>query len=363
MNKRLLALLLLLIALLLIIFSSSFLLYKPQVTNALATRTKSVSYTQEAEVKMTETSLYHLSETNVAITKTQAALPTSTSIPTSTATSTPPPIVTPCQAQVTANLATLSLYPGAYNGNDLTVTNGNIVNVIGRVKDGGWYLVQHLDGKMMWARSDTIQFSDSGCTLPQQSLAYLLGLINNNSKIVVDETFSGNEYFWNIDGESQSPLITSYNDAYLQINSRNAYAKFLNSDRAILPNEELFTLLMNFERLNVSTDSYVGVRFRSNKINYYELRILPTCALEIYKNEKLLFSQNVLTGRNNCKDELADTLLMQLKPENTLSVSVNGSIPVDIALGEMEMTFPEGIFEISAFRSIVNFYYLVITTP
>ena len=189
------------------------------------------------------------------------------------------------------------------------------------------------------------------------------GAVTIEARVVVEETFSGNEYFWNINDVPQSPIVTSYNDAYLELESRIAASAVLASSRAKLGVREPFSLLLGYERGNISTDSYVGVRFRSDGANFYELRILPSCALEVYKREQLLFSQVAPMNENDCNDNIADGLSLNLDNNNVLTVALNDSLPIEINLGDFDFDYLDGYFELVAFRSTVKFYYMVIVTP
>lgn len=363
MNAKQRSIAFLVVALICLLFSAALIIAQPYIGMTLATRTKIVSLTDAANIVLSETAQAAVMQTQAAMTQTQAAIPTNTSTPTNTPLPTPQPASNICSATLTRDKVDVFTLPGGSILKDSVRLDINSpVSVLGRVKDEGWYFVQTLESKR-WVRSDYIKLDDPDCSLVEFSLAYLLGYLDNGAKIVVDETFSGNEYFWNVNDDPQFPLLTDYREAYLSLEDRNGTQKILSSPKSIVNANTPFTLIVSFDRLNISSDSYPAIRFRSNGLNYYEVRILPNCEVSVYKTDLLLLTQKAVTDENGCgADGISDSLRLDLNADNTLAVTVNDSTAIDINLGEADVNQTEGKIELVAFRSVISLYYLVVVT-
>lgn len=371
-NAKIRAIIVVVIALVCLLAVAGLVISQPIVSNTLATRTKAAFLTDTANMVVLQT-------VQVAQTQTQSAIPTNTNQPTSTLPPTSVPSFTPqplpneCPAIVTkANSIAYTLPGGSISKDGIKLSKNDPITVLGRLKDGGWFYVQSSDSKR-WLRSDYVQLNDPNCNIVEFSLAYLLGYTSNGSSIIADETFKGNQYFWTQNEQQQSPKLTKFGEAYLRLDERQGSPKVLSSQNVALSPDTPFTLLTNFDRLNISSDSYVAVRFNSNGVQYYEVRILPTCELKIYQNDTLLSSQPVQTEANNCgndgsgnepngEDDLSDSLKIQLN-NNVITVTVNDAAPVDVVLNTSQGGDSGGKIELVSFRSVVDFYYLVVVSP
>jgi len=356
MNAKLRSGIFLAVALICLISLAALLITQPYVGMTLATRTKIVSITEAANIALSETA-------QAVMTQTQAAIPTNTSAPTDTPVPTSQPTSNICPATFKRdNVDVFTLPGGSILKDSVRLGKSSSVSVLGRVKDEGWYFVQTSEGKR-WVRSDYVQLDDPGCSIVEFSFAYLLGYLDKGASIV-DETFSGNEYFWSVNGDPQFPLLNDYREAYLKLEDRNGVQKILSSPKVKLGANVPFTLLVSFDRVNISSDSYAAVRFRSNGLSYYEVRILPDCEVSVYKDDTLVLTQKAITDKNGCGDDgISDSLKLNLSANNTLTVTVNGATPIEINLGEADVNQTEGKIELVSFRSVINFYYLVVVTP
>jgi hypothetical protein len=371
-NAKIRAIIVVVIALVCLLAAAGLVISQPMVSNVLATRTKVAYLTDTANMVMLQT-------VQVAQTQTQSAIPTNTNQPTSTLPPTPVPSFTPqplpneCPAIVTkANSIAYILPGGSISKDGIKLSKNDPITVLGRLKDGGWFYIQSSDNKR-WIRSDYVQLTESNCNVVEFSLAYLLGYTSNGYSIIADETFKGNQYFWTLNEQQQSPKITKFGETFLRLEERQGAPKALSSQNVAISPNTPFTLFTNFDRLNLSTDSYVAIRFNSNGLQYYEVRVLPTCELRIYQNDTLLSSQPVQTETNNCgndgsgnepniEDDLSDSLKIQLN-NNVITVTVNDAAPVDVVLNTSGGGDSGGKIELVSFRSVVDFYYLVVVSP
>ena len=305
-----------------------------------------VSATRAGTQAAVETQLAHApTETAVAgATQTEAARPTETGTPTSTPTETPTRTATPpaaivgCAANVVGTERVLYPVPGGGRVRDaVTLPRDSQVTVIGRLEDGGWLQVQTDDGAVGWMRSDMLNLNPPNCQTNIYDLSYLLG-VANGQKVVADDTLISNENGWiNNAGEPLLPVVSAYGDAQLVVNT-NTEDK-LRSSNPVLQDVPVFELATSFGRVNFSTGSYVGVRFRDSGLTYYEVRILRNCQVEVYAVSELAFTRPLDPGENTCVDDQEDWLAVAFSEDNILRVQFNDADSVEIHLDD-----PAGLY-------------------
>jgi hypothetical protein len=333
---------------------------------ATASATAAVAATQLAR-QPTETA-------RAGATLTEAARPTITPTPTRTATPTPTPTVTPtptatqppaivaCSAIAVGAERRLYPVPGGGRVREAVVLpRDGAASVIGRLEDGGWLHVQAGDGTLGWMRRDSLSLNPPGCQPNIYDLSYLLGMTEGRV-VVADDTFISNENGWiNSAGQPVSPVLSPLGDAQLVLTANDV--DFLRPTTPALRDAPAFELATSFARVNFVTGSYVGVRFRSNDLTFYEVRILRNCQIGIYATNGLVFTRPIDPGENTCVDDREDWLRLSFTADNILTVRFNDADPFEVALADPSGLYSGGGIELVASRARATFSFLVVTAP
>jgi hypothetical protein len=216
-------------------------------------------------------------------------------------------------------------------------------------------------------RSDSFEFI-KGCEVPIYELSTLLGMQQEAVSLVVDETFATNQNNWTrSDGEQITLETSTFGESRMVIDARDELV-FVSSDNPQFSNLQVFDLQTTFTRQNLEASSFVGLRFRGDGENYYELRILRDCSLEIYTvsnlgEHEVVFRHSVDSPGNSCSDGVQDYLILSLNASNELLITLNDAEPVRAALADPDGIFIGGEIELVANKVNVAFDFLAITVP
>jgi hypothetical protein len=334
---------------------------------ATASATAAVAATQLAR-RPTETAragatLTEAARPTITPTPTRTATPTQTASPTPTPTATSPAAIVACQA--TAIGAERLLYPvpgGGQVRDAVELPPLGAVSVIGRLEDSGWLHVQAGDGTLGWMSSDALDVEPANCQANIYDLSYLLGLTEGR-EVVADDTLISNENGWtNSAGDPVSPVLGAGGDAQLVLTANNE-VDTLRPSAPALSEVPAFELVTSFSRVNFVTGSYVGVRFRSNGLTFYEVRVLRNCQIGIYATNGLVFTRPVDPGPNTCTDDQADWLRLSFTADNHLTVHFNDADPFEVALADPSGLYTGGGLELVVSRARATFSYVVVTKP
>jgi hypothetical protein len=325
----------------------------PRRTAVLGTRTQTVQFgTQTAD----------------AMTKTAAAFtstPTNTATLTPTATNTPIPTVVSCLATVISPLhVNLYAFPGGGRGGDVVlVRTGSTVYVTAAIDDHAWYQITTSEGATGWMRADYLSLLP-GCIPNTYDLAFILNLLTGNKQPILEDTFSSNKSTWvNAKGEIIYPVEESEPDDYKLVLS-SPYelmtARWQDAPADLKP----FELTTSWGIIPNDIPAYVAFRFLINGPDYYEVRILRDCSVEVYETEKF-FIKHVFDAEDKaCADGRSDFVTISLDSSYTLGIQIN-----DSGKWETQVEDPNGIYakgsglELVAYKAKVSFEWIVITKP
>ncbi|MCC6192715.1 MAG: SH3 domain-containing protein [Anaerolineales bacterium] len=294
--------------------------------------------------------------------------PTDTPTPTATPTATPPAAVVECSATVTGavteNGVERRLYPvpgGGQVRNAAQMPRGGAVTVIGRLEDAGWLQVRSEAGDIGWMRSDTLELEPPGCRTNIYALSYLLGLVEGQV-VITDDTLISNENGWvNGAAEPVSPVLNAYGDAQLHLNTNTQDR--LRPSNPRLSDLPAFQLVTSLSRVNLLSDSYVGVRFRDNGLTYYEVRVQRNCQVGVYAVTEQVFTRPVAPGDNTCTDEQEDWLHLVFTADNLLTVQLNDADPFEVHLDDSAGLYTGGGLALVVNHARASFSFIVITAP
>jgi len=326
----------------------------------IATATAEVVATRIAH-QPTETAIAGATETEFHR-PTATHTPTDTPTPTSTPTATPPAAVVECPASVSETGQSMFPVPGGGQVRDaVSMPRGSVVTIIGRLEDNGWLQVRSAQGPVGWMRSDGVEPNPPTCQANIYDLSFLLGMADGR-RVIADDTLISNENAWtNAAGEPLSPVLSDYGEAQLFLNTNGLDRLRPTSPR--LANVPAFDFATSFTRVNFFSDSYVGVRFRSSSLTYYEVRILRNCRVGVYAVNELVFARPVDPGPNTCTDQQEDWLRLGFTADNHLSVQLNDSDVFEVVLEDDAGLYAEGGIELIVSEARVTFSYVVVTAP
>jgi hypothetical protein len=333
---------------------------------ATASATAAVAATQIAH-RPTETAragatLTEAARPTITPTPTRTPTPTSTASPTPTPTATQPAAIVACQARAVG--ADRRLYPvpgGGQVREAVVLPREGAVSVIGRLEDHGWLHVQAGDGTLGWMESDALRVEPANCQSNIYDLSYLLDLTEDRL-VIADDTLISNENGWTDSaGEPVAPVLSATGDAQIVLTANDV--DYLRPSVPALQEVPAFELATSFSRVNFVTGSYVGVRFRSNGLTFYEVRVLRNCQIGIYATNGLVFTRPIDSGDNTCVDEQEDWLKLSFTAENLLTVEFNDADPFEVALADPSGLYTGGGLELVVSRARATFSFIVVVVP
>jgi hypothetical protein len=301
-------------------------------------------------------------------TQTEAARPTITPTPTDTPTPTPTPTATPpaavveCAATVVGAERWLYPVPGGGQVRDaVLLARGSPATIIARLEDNGWVQVRSEAGDIGWVRSDAVSADPANCQANIYDLSYLLGRAADR-QVIADDTLISNENGWtNGAGEPLSPVLNAFGEAQLVLNT-NSLDRIRPGNRRLreLP---AFELVTSVSRVNLLSDSYVGVRFRVGDLTYYEVRVQRNCQVGVYAINELVFTRPVAAGDNTCTDNQEDWLDIAFTADNLLTIQLNDADPFEVHLEDPSGLYAGGGIELVVNHARASFSFIVVTAP
>ena len=213
----------------------------------------------------------------------------------------------------------LFLYPipsDAISGEWLT--SGAYVEIIGQLNEPVWYKVQ-LFNYTGWVLQAHIRLENENCKVPQVNLAEAIGL---KGTPILEDTFrdSQNWFFPDKPGERPDRIPNSVNNYYLHA---DGYFERVALSAPALEEIGTFELATAYWRQNGGENSsYVGIQY-GNDSQYFEIRVLGTCEIEILTSDGFYEKQATRNERNICKDDISDFLFVRWVGEGLLEVGQN----------------------------------------
>ncbi len=302
-----------------------------------------------------------ISQATDSVVQTMAAIPTGTPSPTPTTTLTIPPQQVLCDATMPGN--SRAIYPVPSQGhtyfNKLVEANSN-VKILGRLADGGWYKVE-ANGQQGWIKSDALKIKDN-CRPTIYDLHYLADWLGTDEQLILDDTFATNANIWINDLTNDNFLAKTnqQGEAFLDVRTEKGEVLVTTSNPR-LNSLSAFSLYTSFSVNSISDQSYIGIRFRNNNNNYYQIILYPAgCNISVYATGNLVFSNEI--NPRICIDRYYDMSLM-LSTDYMLMLQLNGFDPIPINLQDPDGRYSHGNIGLIANEAEVQFDYLVVVSP
>lgn len=285
----------------------------------------------------------------IAAQQTQAVASTLTAIPTATATQTSAPIAKICSAKVVGDTRAFYLFPSiGYKGYQ-NVSVGTPINILGRWPDKGWYKVS-INNAEGWMRNNSIRPDDASCDPVVYTVSYLLGLDEPGSTPLLNDSFASNENVWTDGTGSTIRPTTDPATSEQRLVIESEAQSILEPDNRSIRDVTAFRLVTSVELSSFNaSQGFLGIRFRDNETNYYELRIFPGTLCEVHilaTNQEI---NNFLMDRKACISN-SYYIDLSLSPDSILGLAVNGYV----VISSFNLKDNEGLFENGKVRLVVN---------
>ena len=196
------------------------------------------------------------------------------------------------------------------------------VQVISRLDDRSWYPMKYNDF-YGWMSSDVLDF-DTACPVTN-SLVHMFSLMGSTSlfdnvqSVVVEDTFANTNYTWLDESGSVVEKIVNANGDY-QINiPAIPVRKEITTD--VLDNIKNPIVSFSVTRQSVGADGYIGILFFENFLDYFEIRILNDCSIEVRENN--IPTQVFETLTRKCSIQSAEYVEIETV-DGQVAVSING---------------------------------------
>jgi len=335
-------------------------LYQTQ-TQAAITPSSTSTLTPTYTPTSTFTSTLTPTQTNtITLTPTFTLTPSETPSPTFTLTPTIAPEFVLCDAIVVGT--DRALYPIPSLGhrffNEMLELDTEL-RVYGKLADWGWYKVD-VNGDHGWMRTDHVFITGPGSCKPNAyDLHFLLDQIQPDDELILEDTFAKNTNIWiNSVGEHMHVDAGAQREAQLEIMSTGEDT--ISTTNPKIDNISNFRLLTSFTlKTPIYDDAVVGIRFRDNGMNYYQVDLsFGNCQLVIKETEKEIFSVDL--NQNTCLNRQYD-LLLSVNDANDLVVQINGFDPISINLPDSTDISSHGRIKIVVFNVNMLVDYLVVT--
>lgn len=299
-------------------------------------------------------------QTAYSISATLTAIPTNTPQPSPTVTTTASSQGVTCYATIQGNSGAIYPVPGQGHFDTYTPVEVNTeVKIIGRLIDGGWYKAE-VNGKQGWAKSDSLRFETS-CQPTVYDLHVLANWQGSDEKLILEDTFGAKANVWinPLTKTIFAPRTNAQGEAQLEINADQETLVTTTNPR--LANVTAFRLYTSLAVDNKSEQSYVGVRFRDNEPNYYQVLLSPSaCNVSVSATNNLIYSNEL--DRRICAGRYYDVLLT-LSNDYKLVLNVNGYDVILIDLPDQGGQYSKGSIKLVVNDSDVKFDYIVILAP
>ncbi len=235
----------------------------------------------------------------------------------------PPPTPTPEPATVPACAGifkqALYFYPipsNAMSGEWLS--EGAYVDIIGQLNEPVWYQVKFIN-RTGWVLQSSVRLENENCKVQQINLAEAIGL---RGAPVLEDTFRDSHNWVLLKTPDQRPdrLPNSVNNYTLNV---DGYFERVSLSAPALENISTFELATAYWRQNGGeSSSYVGMQY-GNDSQYFEVRVLGNCEIDIMTSDGFYEKQTIRNERNKCKDDISDFLFVRWDGSGLLEVGQN----------------------------------------
>ena len=196
--------------------------------------------------------------------------------------------------------------------------SGAYVEILGQLNEPVWYKVNLLK-RTGWVLQAHTRLEDQNCKVPQIELAESLGL---QGTPILQDTFRDSQNWILINNPDQRPerVPNSVNNYTLNL---DGYFERAALSAPALEEVSTFELATSYWRQNGGErSSYVGLQYGDDE-NYFEIRILGTCDIEVETGDGFFEKQTTRNERNICKDDLSDFLFVRWDGSGILEVGQN----------------------------------------
>jgi hypothetical protein len=278
--------------------------------------------TQQSAEKLTEQAatqgVLRESETAQAL----GVILTAEAAPSATSTATAALPFTPVAAKIVGSQPYLyTVYGGGRQVGRNLLRQGDTLLILGKPKnDSGWYKVR-LGSMEGWIRSDQVRPASK---INEYELSYLAGILKDGDSLIFEDTFSG-EHKWDL-GSGKSTIFdkNKYGESFLTISSKSIESATKDEPLSIGTNN--LHIITSFERVNYSSDTFVGLSLDLGNSDALTIRVLKDCRVELLKGESVLDIRTTNPGKNNCSsDGTEDYLEVFIFGDGSMSVQINDS--------------------------------------
>jgi hypothetical protein len=266
-----------------------------------------------------------------------------------------------CDAKVSGVERALYFAPGVgYRYKVISV--GTPVKVLGRFADRGWLKVSanNEDG---WMRSDSIKFDNNNCnSATVYSISYLLGLDQPDTTILLNDTFASGENTW-YDSSSTNlvPVADVTGEQQLVINTKSQ--EVISTDNSNIADNQAFRLITSVSLTNIIDDGFVGIRFRDDGTNYYEIQLFPgeICNVNVVASGQKI--NNFTMDRKAC---VTNSMYIELSFSSSylLDLRVNGyDVMSSYKFNDLNSQYTDGTIRFVVNKSKAAFDFVTVVTP
>ena len=339
-----------------------------QVSDVQATRTAVIAGEKTQFVEAANTAIVIAEQQTLSVAETLTAVPTPTLTPTLIPSPTLPasptsaPLAKICSAKVAGADRAFYLFPGiGYKGYE-NIGVGSPVSVLGRYPDRGWYKVS-INGKEGWIRSNFVRLDDANCAPTVYSVSFLLGLDQSGMAPLLNDTFASNDNVWT---DSTGAIIKSTPDTQtgeqqLVLNAQTQMV--VGSDNRFVQDISGFYLVTSVTfSSSVEDNGFLGIRFRDNGTNYYEIRIFPgvSCHVNVFTT-----GQDITTFLMDPKACISNSYFIEMSfsSKNSLNLNVNGyGVVSSFNFKDTDGLFTNGAIKLVANKGKAFFDFITITS-
>jgi hypothetical protein len=330
--------------------------WSKQVKNLQGTSTAVVSGTNTQVAGSTNTAAV------IAEQQTQAAIATLRAVTTATATATSAPVGQICGAKVVGDISPFYLFPSTGYKEYQNITFGTPVNILGRWPDKGWYKVS-IDDAEGWMRSNSIRLDDPNCDPIVYTISYLLGLDQTGTTPLLNDSFATNENIWADSSGTRISPTTNFATTEQQLVINAEEQSVVSTDTRLILDVPAFHFVTSVELSSfVKNQSFLGIRFRDNDTNYYEIRIFPgtLCEVRILKT-----NEEINKFRMDPKACISNSYFidLSLSSDSTLNLRMNGfDVISSFNFGDNEDLIENGTIKLVVNKGKAAFDFIAVTS-
>jgi hypothetical protein len=290
--------------------------------------------------------------------QTQDAIPTNTPLPSPTVTPTIAPEAITCAAIIQGTTRAIYPVPGqGFSYFSQPLASGTEVTILGRLTDRGWQKIE-ADGVQGWIRDDGLSTSGS-CQPTIFDLHYLQNWVGPTEQLLLEDTFAFGDPWMDSNGSTLLTKASSTGEAMLEVLATNEV--LLSPPKLTKTDISAFKIFSSITVDQVREDSFIGVRFRENGSNYYQVELFPKkCLLVVYDSENLVYSNELDPAI--CIDRYYD-ISAALAENNRFELQINGFDPISMNLQDSGGQQTHGSVKMAANNIGMQLNYFVLVAP